>query len=57
MAVAKRKLCLEHVVVSGAGSKNLSRAELDDVLKYGASELFSGGAAGGRRRVTSGEIR
>ena len=45
MAVAKRKLCLEHVVVSGAGSKNLSRAELDDVLKYGASELFSGGAA------------
>jgi hypothetical protein len=45
VAVAKRKLCLEHVVVSGAGSKNLSRAELDDVLKYGASELFSGGAA------------
>jgi len=43
VAVAKRKLCLEHVVVSGGngGSKNLSRAELDDVLRYGAAELFS----------------
>ena len=47
MEMAKKKLALEHVVVSGGGSKGasagggLSAAELDSVLKFGAKELFN----------------
>lgn len=40
--VAKRKLVLEHLVVSkGAGREvNLKQEEIDDVIRYGVEELF-----------------
>jgi len=41
LQLAKKKLLLEHVVVGEAGrGRNLTQEELDDVLKYGAEELF-----------------
>lgn len=41
--VAKRKLCLEHVVVARGGAKGanaITRQEVNDVLRYGAEALF-----------------
>jgi chromodomain-helicase-DNA-binding protein 4 len=42
MAASKKKLVLEHVVVQrmGAAASDLKQAELDDILRYGAAELF-----------------
>ena len=45
LQVAKKKLLLEHVVVGKTRSNKkdaaLSKAELDDVLRYGAQDLFA----------------
>lgn len=42
MQIAKRKLVLEHLVVRKMGSKqDLKQEELDDILRYGAAELFN----------------
>ncbi|GAB5030226.1 chd3-type chromatin-remodeling factor pickle-like [Nannochloropsis oceanica] len=42
LQLAKKKLLLEHVVVGEAGrGRKLTQDELDDVLKYGAEELFA----------------
>ncbi|QDZ23866.1 chromatin remodeling factor [Chloropicon primus] len=39
--VAKRKMVLEHLVVSKGGKEQtMKQEEIDDVLKYGVSELF-----------------
>ncbi len=43
--VAKRKMMLTHLVVRpGLGSKGaaMSKKELDDILKFGTEELFTG---------------
>lgn len=41
MQIAKRKVVLEHLVVRKMGSKqDLKQDELDDILRYGAEELF-----------------
>ena len=57
MQQAKKKMMLEHLVVRRMGATTeLKQAELDDILRYGAQELFSedppppaaaGAAAGG----------
>ncbi|KAJ1450655.1 P-loop containing nucleoside triphosphate hydrolase protein [Pelagophyceae sp. CCMP2097] len=39
--VAKKKLCLEALTIQSQAHKPLSRSELDDVLRYGAEELFA----------------
>ena len=43
--VAKKKMMLTHLVVqpgmSGQGKANLSKKEIDDILKFGTEELFS----------------
>ena len=41
--VAKKKMMLTHLVVQpGMGGKaNLSKKEIDDILKFGTEELFS----------------
>lgn len=42
MQQAKGKLVLEHLVVQEAGrSQQLRQQELDDLLRYGAEELFA----------------
>merc|ERR1719464_1260762 len=42
--VAKKKMMLTHLVVqpgmAGGGKSNLSKKEIDDILKFGAEELF-----------------
>ena len=38
---SKSKLVLEHLVVRKAGTGELNQKELDDVLRYGAAELFA----------------
>ena len=41
--VAKKKMMLQHLVVRpGVGSKqvNMSKQELDDILKFGTEDLF-----------------
>ena len=41
MQVAKTKLILEHLVVRKmGGAGGLKQSELDDILQYGAMELF-----------------
>merc|ERR1712012_26540 len=44
--VAKKKMMLTHLVVqpgmSGQGKANLSKKEIDDILKFGTEELFKG---------------
>ena len=40
MQRAKEKLVLEQVVVQNSRSKQVRQAELDDLLRYGAVELF-----------------
>lgn len=47
MQQSKRKLMLEHVIVEkmGAGA-DLRQDELDDLLRYGAAELFADAATG-----------
>merc|ERR1711899_409055 len=46
--VAKKKMMLTHLVVqpgmSGQGKANLSKKEIDDILKFGTEELFKEGA-------------
>merc|ERR1711981_1372463 len=46
--VAKKKMMLTHLVVqpgmSGQGKANLSKKEIDDILKFGTEELFKDGA-------------
>jgi len=48
--VAKKKMMLTHLVVqpgmAGQGSKNLSKKEIDEILKFGTEELFKEGAEG-----------
>merc|ERR1739844_255400 len=43
--VAKKKMMLTHLVVqpgmSGQGKANLSKKEIDDILKFGTEELFA----------------
>merc|ERR1712088_873583 len=43
--VAKKKMMLTHLVVqpgmSGGGKNNLSKKEIDAILKFGAEELFA----------------
>ena len=42
MQQAKNKLVLEHLIVQEAGrSQQLRQQELDDLLRYGAEELFA----------------
>ena len=42
MQQAKSKLVLEHLVVQGASKKNqLKQQDLDELIKYGAAELFA----------------
>ena len=42
MQQTKNKLVLEHLVVQEAGrSQQLRQQELDDLLRYGAEELFA----------------
>ena len=46
MQQAKSKLVLEHLVVSKMGTQaQLRQEELDDLIKYGAAELFAEPAA------------
>lgn len=40
MQRAKEKLVLEQVVVQNSRSQQVRQAELDDLLRYGAEELF-----------------
>merc|ERR550532_3037422 len=46
--VAKKKMMLTHLVVQpgmntpGGGKSNLSKKEIDDILKFGTEELFAG---------------
>ncbi|KAH8046673.1 hypothetical protein JL722_13569 [Aureococcus anophagefferens] len=48
LEVAKRKLLLEHVVVERGGARGgQSRDDLNDVLRYGAEELFAAGDGDG----------
>merc|ERR1712156_278409 len=46
--VAKKKMMLTHLVVQpgmfGQGKANLSKKEIDDILKFGTEELFKDGA-------------
>ena len=48
--VAKKKMMLTHLVVqpgmSGQGKANLSKKEIDDILKFGTEELFTDEAVG-----------
>merc|ERR1712141_138928 len=48
--VAKKKMMLTHLVVqpgmSGQGKSNLSKKEIDDILKFGTEELFTDEAVG-----------
>ena len=45
--VAKKKMMLTHLVVQpgmntpGGGKSNLSKKEIDDILKFGTEELFN----------------
>ena len=42
MQQAKRKLMLEHLVVQKMGkSQQMRQEELDDLIRYGAAELFA----------------
>ena len=48
--VAKKKMMLTHLVVQpgmAAGKANLSKKEIDDILKFGTEELFSEETADG----------
>lgn len=46
MQQTKKKLVLEHLVVQKLGSKaDLQQAELDEILRYGARQLFEEPAA------------
>ncbi|KAH8058886.1 CHD3-type chromatin-remodeling factor [Aureococcus anophagefferens] len=52
LEVAKRKLLLEHVVVERGGARGgQSRDDLNDVLRYGAEELFAAGDGDGVHRL------
>ncbi|KAG0556719.1 hypothetical protein KC19_11G074300 [Ceratodon purpureus] len=41
MQMTKKKMVLEHLVVGRMKKENLNQEELDDILRYGAMELFS----------------
>ena len=58
LEVAKRKLLLEHVVVERGGARGgQSRDDLNDVLRYGAEELFAAGDGDGRRSAGGNTMR
>ncbi|XP_024359262.1 CHD3-type chromatin-remodeling factor PICKLE isoform X2 [Physcomitrium patens] len=41
MQMTKKKMVLEHLVVGRMKKENINQEELDDILRYGAMELFS----------------
>lgn len=46
MQQAKNKLLLEHLVVQGLSSKtSIKQQDLDDLIRYGATELFADSSA------------
>lgn len=52
MQQTKAKMMLEHVVVSKMGkATDLKQDELDDILRYGAAELFADGEEGAKQAI------
>ena len=60
MQQSKSKLLLEHVIVEKmGGGRDLRQDELDDVLRYGAVELFAdldAGSQGSKRGMLRSSI-
>merc|ERR1712088_54510 len=57
--VAKKKMMLTHLVVqpgmSGGGKTNLSKQEIDDILKFGTEDLFNEGEGKEAEKEGEGE--
>ena len=57
--VAKKKMMLTHLVVqpgmSGGGKTNLSKKEIDDILKFGTEDLFNEGEGKEAEKEGEGE--
>ena len=57
--VAKKKMMLTHLVVqpgmSGGGKTNLSKKEIDDILKFGTEDLFKEGEDEAKEKEGEGE--
>ncbi|KAI9226098.1 MAG: P-loop containing nucleoside triphosphate hydrolase protein, partial [Piptocephalis tieghemiana] len=47
MQVAKRKLLLDHLIITRMADENLEPDDVEGIIKHGAKQLFMGGGGGG----------